>query len=245
MAKRSLPTDDIPSEADHRDKKTPVSALPEVAELLKADPRAALSPPCVYYAVDIETTGPSKATNYMIQLGAVAFVVTDGKPLPVGAFSAALSPPSASHCFDSKCMADFWCFRTEHMDQLKAAALPPAIVMDKFVEWLDAFHATRYVQLSDFTQYDSSWIDHYTTFHSSIRGPLYNRQPRLSPAICTDDTYRVLLKDFASPWVSTSAACSAAGVEYFDPGHEHDAVYDAYGIGVNFLRIAIAEGWKL
>ena len=219
--------------------------LPTIEELLKMHPADAQSPACLYYAVDIEGTGPSKATNYMIQLGAVAFVIRDGTLVPVGAFSVALMPPSAVHCFDPKCMAEFWQTRLAHLDKLKGAAFPPAAAMDLFLHWLDGFKAARMVQLTDFTQYDSSWIDHYATFHSEIKGPLYLWRGRLEPAVCTDDAYRALLKDFASPWVSTSAACKAAGVEFFDPGNAHDAVYDAYGIGVNFLRVALALGWKL
>jgi len=220
------------------------AALPTIDDLLKMHPADAQSPACLYYAVDIEGTGPSKATNYMIQLGAVAFVIRDGELVPVGAFGVALMPPSA-HCFDPKCMEEFWQPRLAHLYKLKGAAFPPTVAMDFFLRWLDGFAAAKYVQLSDFTQYDSSWIDHYTTFHSEIKGPLYNRRGRLEPAICTDDAYRALLKDFASPWVSTSAACKAAGVECFDAGNAHDAVYDAYGIGVNFLRVALALGWKL
>ena len=201
------------------------------------------------YGVDIETSGPCKDSNYMLELGAVAYAyLPDGAGhgwYALSCFNAALEPPSPAHCFDAKCKGEFWDMpaNAAHLAEIQSRALPPAVVMTAFVAWLDSFCAKRMVQVSDLPQFDSAWIDLYHERHTKKGGTLYLRYPQMHSAVCTDSMMRAVTGDALSQWVSTADACRAVGVEHFKPEHAHRAVHDAHGICVNFLRVASASGW--
>jgi hypothetical protein len=133
---------------------------------------------------------------------------------------------------------------------LLKAGQPASKVMQEFCEWLNHFEPARYRQLSDLTQFDSSWIDYYHELYTSAKRPLYLRRldhegrPIFEPAIDTDSAMRAVLGEFSTQYVSTRRAREKAGVAYFQPPQEHNALHDAVSIGVNFFRIGCQLGWK-
>lgn len=209
----------------------------------------------VYYAVDIETTGPRKIDNWMCQIGAAAFVHHDNTVLLLSVFEGKVAPPSAAHCFDEDTLKTFWRrdVRTEkHMHELLRLGEPVRKVFGELIAWLDSFAADSYQQLLDVPQFDSAWLDMYHEMYTDIKRPLYLRRlnaitgrPLFEPAIGTDDAIRGVVKSIAQSWVSTEAACAKVGVPFYRNPHQHDAAYDALAIGVNFFRIAAKEKWDM
>lgn len=208
-------------------------------------------PDVLVYSYDFEGTGADHTVHYPNQIGAVAFACL---PRPDGAgrafyavscFNSAMAAPSPAHGFDPERLAQFWSQpqHAAHLRKLEREAQPPREVTRAFMAWLDSFRAKRYFALTDLAQYDAAWLDHLHAQYTDKKGPMFLRYKEMHFANCTDSTMRGLLGDALAQWVSTKEVCEKVGVEYFAPEQEHDAVYDAYAIGVNFLRVAAAKGW--
>ena len=196
----------------------------------------------VYYAVDLELSGPSKDTNFILQIGAAAFA--DGKVIDT--FSVSMDAPTQLHGFDSKTMRDFWSSNMDLLARLQATAVSPREGMRQFTTWLDVMASLgRLRHLTDFSQFDSAWLDLYHERYTDMKCPLYLRYPSIHVALNVDDMYRVVLKDATTPWVDTQAVCLAAGVPMFKGPQKHDAASDALEIGTNFFNIATALSWKV
>jgi DNA polymerase III epsilon subunit-like protein len=188
----------------------------------------------IYVGVDIETTGPNMATNYMIAFGAyaISYDPVNNVATSVDKFYGAMSPPTKLlHGFDEKCYAEYWSKQPDLLKKFEQDAKDPREVMPAFYAWISKL--SNVIIVSDFPEYDVAWINMYLALYAS-KGPLY-LLGGFNPTIAIDDIYRGNLN--AGGWGVTKRISDKYG---FTPKNEtHHPTEDAEAIVTNYVNFLI------
>jgi hypothetical protein len=183
----------------------------------------------VFFAVDIETTGPKFSKNAIIAIGYCAGTL-DGEILLKKCIKLELDGRS----FDPECVKQFWSKYPTLLSDLQTNPMSVKDGLTEFVNDLDTLNSTyQVIIISDNPSYDlgflnyylDCYLDRYPLNYIKGDGGLYR------PVFDTDAYTRGLMKmDYTSLWTSDSAVRSQLGFEIpstviHDHHPENDAEY--------------------
>jgi DNA polymerase III epsilon subunit-like protein len=217
---------------------------------------AALPPPDIYVAFDVEATGMYMAgfgavqENAMVELGACAMVANDSQRTVLDTFDRMMGIPYGCG-WEPRCVDEFWSVAEgmpEKKERIDACQASPVDAMCAFVHWVESLVARyadgdskRIVFVTDNAAFDAAWVSLYLaryaghqplhTFFGAYRGVLDTSSYAAGAARHTPaHKERFLRETGAKRYRSKDAVRAALGVpSSVRPRavHDHAAVNDA------------------
>ena len=185
-----------------------------------------------YISCDIETDGPIPGDNSMLAVGAAVFEM--GKEEPLDTFYATLLPLDGAHR-DKKTM-EWWAQFPNKWKELADGAMKPGLVMDGFHRWLEAHKIGGHELV--FIGWPATFdfmFTHWYLMHFVGDDPFSHAGMDIKTCVS-------LVTGIPFRWVSKKKLPREWLKDV--PGHNHNALQDAVGQGMIFIRMLKDMEWK-
>lgn len=125
-----------------------------------------------FFGVDVETTGQFFTKNAMIAIGCS---IMNEKGEEVENFVGCMKVPEG-RTWEDRCVNEFWLKQQETLDDIKKVWESPDLIMLLFSKWLNSMdlkYGEDLILLSNFGNFDFSWIDTYLSEFTDRRSIYY------------------------------------------------------------------------